>query len=214
MAFPTLSCVSFLLIPTLCRADWGWVFDLGLANLRRIAHNPQQILQRNFSVNVSALILQGFRPPHPQISRPKLSAFLLNFRFLAPKVFQTDFQLTPGGGGRSNFSFSLTVHPTLPHPSGSLWNFRTTISSRGKATLTTHTPGCRNGRFGKRCSYPPPKQVVLTKSAKILRLPSTHKNNTKTRDFAPQTPEIDENDENGGCHPKWPVPHWVRGSPP
>ena len=24
---------------------------------------------------------------------------------------------------------------------------------------------------------------------------------TKTRDFAPRTPEIDENDENGGCHP-------------
>ena len=24
---------------------------------------------------------------------------------------------------------------------------------------------------------------------------------TETRDFAPRTPEIDENDENGGCHP-------------
>ena len=24
---------------------------------------------------------------------------------------------------------------------------------------------------------------------------------TKTRDFAPPTPEIDENDENGGCYP-------------
>ena len=50
-----------------------------------------------------------------------------------------------------------------------------------------------NGRFA-----PCRKQVVLTKigeNSDVALYPP------KTRDFAPQAPEIDENDENGGCHP-------------
>ena len=58
--------------------------------------------------------------------------------------------------------------------------------------------GCRNGRFGKRSFCPLPKTGGFDENWRKFRyciLP------TKTRDFAPRTPEIDENDENGGCHP-------------
>ena len=58
--------------------------------------------------------------------------------------------------------------------------------------------GCRNGRFGKRSFCPLPKTGGFDENWRkfwYCILP------TKTRDFAPQTPEIDENDENGGCHP-------------
>ena len=58
--------------------------------------------------------------------------------------------------------------------------------------------GCRNGRFGKWCSCPLPKTGGFDEDWRNFRyyiLPM------KTRDFAPQTPEIDENYENGGCRP-------------
>ena len=50
-----------------------------------------------------------------------------------------------------------------------------------------------NGRF-----VPCRKQPVLTKTGETSDI-AFHP--PKTRDFAPQTPEIDENDEHGGCHP-------------
>ena len=37
---------------------------------------------------------------------------------------------------------------------------------------------------------------ALTKIARMTSLHSTHRN----KGFGPQNPEIDENDENGGCH--------------
>ena len=47
------------------------------------------------------------------------------------------------------------------------------------------------------CSQPLPKTVVvLTKNGENDDLHSTP---TKTRGCAPQSPETDENDENGGC---------------
>ena len=49
-----------------------------------------------------------------------------------------------------------------------------------------------NGRF-----VPAKNRWFWWKLAEILILHSTHKN----KGFCPQTPEIDENDENGGCHP-------------
>ena len=58
--------------------------------------------------------------------------------------------------------------------------------------------GCRNGRFGKRCSRPLPKTGGFDENRQKFRccvLPA------KTRDFAPWTLEMDEDDENGGCHP-------------
>ena len=39
--------------------------------------------------------------------------------------------------------------------------------------------------------------MVLTKTAKMTSLHSTHQ---KNKGFRPQNPENDENDENGGCH--------------
>ena len=58
--------------------------------------------------------------------------------------------------------------------------------------------GCRNGRFGNGVFVLCREKVVLTKigeNSDSAFYPQT------TRDFAPQTPAIDENDKNGGCHP-------------
>ena len=58
--------------------------------------------------------------------------------------------------------------------------------------------GCRNGRFGKRPFCPPPKTGGFDENWRKFShciLP------TKTRDFAPRTPETDENDELAGVTP-------------
>ena len=57
--------------------------------------------------------------------------------------------------------------------------------------------GSRNGRFGKRGFCPQPQTGGFDRNRQktdiVFDLP-------KTRGSAPQTLEIDENHENGGCH--------------
>ena len=57
--------------------------------------------------------------------------------------------------------------------------------------------GGTNRVFGKPCFCPLLKGAVLTKTAKMTNL---HSILTENKGFAPQTPENDEKDENGGCH--------------
>ena len=58
--------------------------------------------------------------------------------------------------------------------------------------------GCRNGRFGKQSFCPSAEnRWFWRKLAKIPILHSVHKN----KGFCSSDPGIDENDENGGCHP-------------
>ena len=53
-----------LLIPTLCRAELGWIFYLCSANFRKIAGEfLSEFWWRILIANFSALFFQGFRPP-------------------------------------------------------------------------------------------------------------------------------------------------------
>ena len=68
----------------------------------------------------------------------------------------------------------------------------------GAKTQKTQTQGCESGVFGNGVFVLCRKHVVLTKKTKntkitICILPA------KTRGCAPQSPENDENVENGGC---------------
>ena len=52
------------LVPTLCRADLGWMFYFGPANFRKIAGEfLSEFWWRILIANFSALYFQGFRPP-------------------------------------------------------------------------------------------------------------------------------------------------------
>ena len=52
-----------MLVPTLCRADLGWIFYFGPANFRKIAGEFLSEFWWRISIaNVSALFFQGFRP--------------------------------------------------------------------------------------------------------------------------------------------------------
>ena len=87
-----------LLVPTLCRADLGWIFYFGPAKFRKIAGEfLSEFWWWILIANFSALFFRGFRPPkkiHAQNSRPELSAFLSNFTFSNPKFIHADFLLT------------------------------------------------------------------------------------------------------------------------
>ena len=53
-----------LLVPTLCRADLGWIFYFGPANCRKIAGEfLSEFWWRILMANFSALFFHGFRPP-------------------------------------------------------------------------------------------------------------------------------------------------------
>ena len=55
---------SQMLVPTFCRADLGWNFYFGPANLRKIAGEFfSEVWWRILIANFSALFFQGFRPP-------------------------------------------------------------------------------------------------------------------------------------------------------
>ena len=56
--------IPHLLVPTLCRADLGWIFYFGPANSRKIAGGfLSEFWWRILIANCSALFFQGFRPP-------------------------------------------------------------------------------------------------------------------------------------------------------
>ena len=55
---------NHLLVPTLCRADLGWIFYFGPANFRKIAGEfLSEFWWRTLIANFSALFFKGFRPP-------------------------------------------------------------------------------------------------------------------------------------------------------
>ena len=57
--------------------------------------------------------------------------------------------------------------------------------------------GIKKGVFGKPCFRALPNKRILTKTAKMPKLLSTHEN----KGFAPRTPPNDKKDEKGGRRP-------------
>ena len=64
--------------------------------------------------------------------------------------------------------------------------------------LHAQIQGCRNGRLENGVFVPCQILVVLTKVGED----SDSAFDPQNQGFAPQTPEIDDNDKNGGCHPR------------
>ena len=74
-------CECEILVPTLCRADLGWIFDFGPANVWKIAGEFLSEFWWQMSIaNFSALFFQGFRPPKK--STPKIH--VQNCRYTSP----------------------------------------------------------------------------------------------------------------------------------
>ena len=64
ISFPISGLQPEILVPTLCRADLGWIFYFGPANFRKIAGEfLSEFWWRILIANFSALFFQGFRPP-------------------------------------------------------------------------------------------------------------------------------------------------------
>ena len=84
-----------ILVPTLCRADLGWIFYFGPANFRSIAGEfLSEFWWRILTANFSASFFQGFRPPKK--FTPKIhvqSAFLSNFTSWTQNLFTAIFCL-------------------------------------------------------------------------------------------------------------------------
>ena len=87
-----------LLVPTLCRAELGWIFYFGPANFRKIAGEfLSEFWWRILIANFSALFFQGFRPPKkftPKIHVQKCRHSSPISLFLNPKFIHGDFLLT------------------------------------------------------------------------------------------------------------------------
>ena len=86
------------LILRFCRADLGWIFEVGVATFRRIAHKfLSEFLQQMYPANFSALFLQGFRnpPPPPENFTPKIPAQNCRIVGIPQKLFTPIFCL-PG----------------------------------------------------------------------------------------------------------------------
>ena len=84
-----------LLVPTLCRADLGWIFYFGPANFRKIAGEfLSEFWWRIFLAKFSALFLSGLQATqkiHALISRPEIVGIPLQFHFLEPEIYSRRF---------------------------------------------------------------------------------------------------------------------------
>ena len=98
---PVLRCQHFsnTLIGRFCRADLGWIFYVGPANLRKLPANLSASFDGDFYPQIYRLcVFRTSGPPKkftPKIHAQKSSAFLSNnFTFSNPKLFHGDFLLT------------------------------------------------------------------------------------------------------------------------
>ena len=114
--------VHNLLVPTLCRADLGWIFHFGPAkfweNCQRIS---QRILMANFDSEIFGLVFPGFQVT-PKSSRPKFTSRIvgipLQFLFLEPKIYSRRFSAY---GRDQNLRQICATPPLWTPPSRNFW---------------------------------------------------------------------------------------------